>query len=120
MNSDAPQAPAGWYPHPDMVDTVRYWDGSAWTGQVSPAPTAPTPVSTAADDEKVPCAYCGESMKWGMSKCPHCSGEYFFCKTEKKLMPVNTKMKFVGIARGGTKPSHKCRGCGRTLAGAKW
>lgn len=30
--------PAGWYPHPDMTGTVRYWNGSAFTGDTAPAP----------------------------------------------------------------------------------
>lgn len=27
----------GWYRHPDMVDTLCYWDGFAWTDNVQPA-----------------------------------------------------------------------------------
>jgi hypothetical protein len=27
----APVAPAGWYPDPQLIGIVRYWDGSAWT-----------------------------------------------------------------------------------------
>ena len=38
-----PEAPAGWYPHPTMVDTQRYWDGHHWTDHV--APLALTPAS---------------------------------------------------------------------------
>lgn len=30
-------AKAGWYPHPVMADTLRYWDGEKWTDQVAPA-----------------------------------------------------------------------------------
>lgn len=33
--------PPGWYPHPEMAQTLRYWDGSGWTGQVAPAAIAP-------------------------------------------------------------------------------
>lgn len=29
--------PAGWYADPQSSDTLRYWDGSAWTGYTSPA-----------------------------------------------------------------------------------
>jgi len=36
-------APAGWYPHPSMANTLRYWDGQRWTDQVAPGP-APAPV----------------------------------------------------------------------------
>lgn len=28
--------PAGWYAHPDMADTQRYWDGDAWTDHFAP------------------------------------------------------------------------------------
>lgn len=28
---------AGWYPDPEQVHTVRYWDGDAWTEQRAPA-----------------------------------------------------------------------------------
>lgn len=27
---------AGWYEHPEMVNTLCYWDGSAWTDKVQP------------------------------------------------------------------------------------
>jgi hypothetical protein len=26
--------PAGWYPHPSMADTRRYWDGTFWTDHI--------------------------------------------------------------------------------------
>lgn len=32
------KAPAGWYAHPEMANTQRYWDGQAWTDQVAPMP----------------------------------------------------------------------------------
>jgi hypothetical protein len=51
-NDTAPAAPRGWYPHPDMASTERYWNGTAWTGEVrpwlpppSPPPAAPPPAS---------------------------------------------------------------------------
>lgn len=31
-----PKAPAGWYNHPTMADTRRYWDGARWTEHVAP------------------------------------------------------------------------------------
>lgn len=34
---------AGWYPDPEMVDTVRYWDGTDWTDQRAPTRKATTP-----------------------------------------------------------------------------
>ena len=51
------QAPAGWYPQTD--GSQRYWDGSAWTDQVTSAapvaPEAPTP-STASTQPVSPYA----------------------------------------------------------------
>lgn len=45
-----PKAPAGWYPHPSMAQTRRYWDGAKWTDHIapddtnhSPAPAKPGP-----------------------------------------------------------------------------
>lgn len=37
-------ASAGWYPHPEMTNTQRYWDGQSWTDHIAPLDTAsPTP-----------------------------------------------------------------------------
>lgn len=33
---DALPDQAGWYKHPEMVNTLCYWDGSAWTDKVQP------------------------------------------------------------------------------------
>ncbi|MGH3345538.1 MAG: DUF2510 domain-containing protein [Nocardioides sp.] len=38
-----PPPPAGWYPHPWMADTNRYWDGTAWTDHIAPVAVAPPP-----------------------------------------------------------------------------
>ncbi|TFB84113.1 DUF2510 domain-containing protein [Cryobacterium algoricola] len=35
--------PAGWYNDGTGTGTIRWWDGSAWTNNVQPAPDAPTP-----------------------------------------------------------------------------
>jgi hypothetical protein len=37
----APPAQAGWYPDPAGSGGKRYWDSSAWTGQVTPPEPAP-------------------------------------------------------------------------------
>lgn len=50
--SDAAPGPAGWYPDRDMVDTVRYWDGGAWTDKVAPAPS-PVDESAGSVEESV-------------------------------------------------------------------
>lgn len=39
--TDEVKAPAGWYPHPSMAATQRYWDGQAWTDHVAPATAGP-------------------------------------------------------------------------------
>lgn len=52
----------GWYPDPQMADTVRYWDGSRWTEHVAPAgqsaglqtPPSPSPATAATEGEKKP------------------------------------------------------------------
>lgn len=36
------KAPAGWYPHPSMPGTQRYWDGAHWTDHIAPL-AVPTP-----------------------------------------------------------------------------
>lgn len=30
------ETPAGWYPHPTMAGTQRYWDGASWTDNIAP------------------------------------------------------------------------------------
>jgi hypothetical protein len=32
----AATAPAGWYAHPTMAATQRYWDGEQWTENIAP------------------------------------------------------------------------------------
>lgn len=34
----SPQAPAGWYPDPDVPAQRRYWDGTRWTEHTAPGP----------------------------------------------------------------------------------
>lgn len=36
MSEKVSGPPPGWYPHPEMPQTVRFWDGATWTGQVAP------------------------------------------------------------------------------------
>jgi hypothetical protein len=38
MTGSTKKAPAGWYPHPKMPGTQRYWDGQHWTDHVAPMP----------------------------------------------------------------------------------
>ncbi len=34
-------APAGWYPDQTAADSIRYWDGLAWTAYRAPAQPSP-------------------------------------------------------------------------------
>lgn len=40
--------PPGWYPDPGAVNTMRYWDGRAWTAQSAPMMPPQPPVVIAA------------------------------------------------------------------------
>jgi hypothetical protein len=41
MNSSSPRSPEpGWYPDPDVVLGLRYWDGQRWTEHRTPDPGA--------------------------------------------------------------------------------
>jgi hypothetical protein len=40
MAAEGQHGAPGWYPDPDQVATVRYWDGSGWTEQRAPATNA--------------------------------------------------------------------------------
>lgn len=41
---------AGWYPDPDGLRTLRWWDGDRWTEQLAPMPR-PRKVVTTKDSE---------------------------------------------------------------------
>lgn len=43
-----PAARAGWYPHPTMAETQRYWDGFRWTDHIAPGLPASRGGGTAA------------------------------------------------------------------------
>jgi hypothetical protein len=43
--TQGPQVPAGWYPDPTNSKTIRYWDGSGWTGLTA------TPSQTSLEDQ---------------------------------------------------------------------
>lgn len=55
------QAPAGWYPQPD--GSQRYWDGSAWTEQVTAA-------ARAADQPTEPVSYGDPAMPTYAAQTP--------------------------------------------------
>lgn len=39
---EAHPPPPGWYSDPEMVNTQRYWNGSAWTDHRAPGSPVPT------------------------------------------------------------------------------
>jgi hypothetical protein len=47
--------PAGWYPDPANPGGQRFWDGNAWTHDVS-GPAEPAPAAPAAPVEPAPAA----------------------------------------------------------------
>jgi len=58
----------GWYPDPEMADTVRYWDGTTWTDHRAPAaghdaapPTDPKPIQPDAKKPEQPSGVAGFS-----------------------------------------------------------
>ncbi|MGH3456634.1 RDD family protein [Aeromicrobium sp.] len=44
------QTPADWYPDPDGGGRLRYWDGTAWTAHVAPAPVQTMPTGPTTPD----------------------------------------------------------------------
>jgi len=44
------QTPADWYPDPSDDHRLRYWDGSAWTAHVAPAPVSARPTGPTTPD----------------------------------------------------------------------
>ena len=44
------QTPADWYPDPSDDHRLRYWDGSAWTAHVAPAPVPARPTGPTTPD----------------------------------------------------------------------
>jgi hypothetical protein len=83
----------------------------------APPSTVPPPLPPA---DAIPCPYCSESITMTATRCKHCGGELLPCPTCKRNVAVETKRKFVGIARGGTQDVKKCRNCGKQLAGPRW
>lgn len=65
------------------------------------------------------CPYCFNQIAEQATRCQHCSGVLAWCKKCKGMMPVTTKRKWVGIARGGTQDQHRCRQCNKVLEGPR-
>jgi len=70
--------------------------------------------------ERMKCPYCFEEIPKGATRCKYCSGEIFWCPRCNKMVAVDTKPKFVGWIRGGTKDVKTCRECGRILQGPRF
>lgn len=43
-DAGSPQAPAGWYPDPEVPGQRRYWDGTRWTDHTAPGTDATRPL----------------------------------------------------------------------------
>lgn len=112
-----PTAPAGWYPHPQMVSTVCYWDGEAWSDKIAPGGPGPKNQPASATEE---CPYCRGSMPEGATRCPRCSGERLFCRSCNMLVATTSKQKWVGAARGGMKAQVRCARCSKVLDGPRF
>jgi hypothetical protein len=65
------------------------------------------------------CAYCHGAIDPAATRCAHCQGELMPCPTCRRNVAVNVVQKFVGFARGGSIPVHKCRTCGKQLSGPR-
>jgi uncharacterized protein DUF2510 len=54
--TEKPKAPPGWYAHPSMANTQRYWDGTKWTDHIAPGlpqkTAAVAPTVRGPDDDK--------------------------------------------------------------------
>lgn len=118
MSHTPPPTPAGWYPDHTMADTLRYWDGTAWTDHVAPASNQSSAPAAAGSTQV--CPYCRNAMAEGATRCAACSGELKWCPKCQGLVGVTTNSKFVGMARGGTKTQYRCGQCRRVLEGPRW
>lgn len=75
------KAPAGWYPHPSMADTRRYWDGERWTSHIAPAePAAPKATSGPAANNYKGMVAGGTAMAFLMPLIGFIIGAYLLSK----------------------------------------
>lgn len=114
-----PEPAAGWYSHPTMTDTVRYWDGKEWTDHIAPA-SSHSAASEAPAAKGVACPYCGSNIHPEASRCAACSGELRFCPRCVAMRGLTSKQKFVGVLRGGTKTQYRCKQCAKILDGPRF
>jgi hypothetical protein len=66
------------------------------------------------------CDYCTLEIPGAATRCPNCAGEFKFCPTDKRMVGMTIKQKFVGFARGGTKTQYRCMHCNRVLDGPRF
>ena len=105
-------AAAGWYDDPEMVNTRRYWDGSAWTEHRQEKAAVATQGRT--------CPYCASGMSISAERCASCGGQLYYCHKDAAWVGVRTKSINVGLLRGGRRDQHRCMNCNRVVAGPKF
>lgn len=66
------------------------------------------------------CDYCRSEIAAEATRCPHCAGEFRYCRTDGRLVGVTAKEKFVGLLRGGKKTQLRCVICGDVLEGPRF
>jgi hypothetical protein len=66
--------PPGWYPHPDMVDTLGTWMRPVGRTRRSLGSWSER------EAEQGGLRVLRRSHECGSTRCPHCAGEYFCCK----------------------------------------
>jgi hypothetical protein len=62
MQTEQQWPPAGWYPHPSMSGTQRYWNGVSWTDYVAPAAIRQVVMPSAVPDWMLGVGYAGALM----------------------------------------------------------
>lgn len=67
--AEKPKAPAGWYPHPSMAATRRYWDGAKWTDHIAPD-DGPRPPRPGAGPERAHGPKVDPSYAWALALLP--------------------------------------------------
>lgn len=91
--NDPAVAPAGWYPDPEMAETLRYWDGSAWTEHRTPAtPTQPA-AAKKSGPKAIVCQFC------------HTAGGVTVRRERRAKRKTATRIGFGVLTLGGSIPA---------------
>jgi hypothetical protein len=104
----------GWYADPNDSTVERYFNGSMWQDQRRPR------ASVSSDSGLRLCPYCKSEIHADATRCPSCSGEMRFCPACQANVGLDSKQKFVGFVRGGTKTQYRCKQCARVLDGPRF